>query len=79
MGSRTDELWEQIRRLERELFLKKTQLAAAETRERGLSSFLGEGLDPAKWQEVFGKLREKIGMFSRGGNGITDVRMERDS
>lgn len=77
-GQGNEELLQQIRRLERELFLKKSQLAVAETQKVGLSSLLGEGLDPANWQEIFAKLREKVGMLSKGGNSVADVRSERD-
>jgi hypothetical protein len=79
MGSQVnEELLEQIRRLERELFLKKSQLAAAKRGEPVFSTLLGEGLDPANWQKIFRELREKVGMFSKGGSSVEDVHRERD-
>jgi hypothetical protein len=79
VGSQTnDETLKEIRRLERELYLKKSRVAAAQKTPAVRSTLLGEGLDPATWEKVFAELREKIGMFSKGGDSVADVRSERD-
>lgn len=70
---------DEIRKIERELYLKKSQLAAAESREHSvtLPSLLIEGLDTKEWKKAFSGLIEKIGLLSGGGNSVEDVKMER--
>ena len=69
---------DEIRKIERELYLKKSQLAAAESREYGaaLPSLLIEGLDTKEWKKAFSGLIEKIGLLSDGGNSVEDVKMD---
>ena len=69
----------EIKRIERELYLKKSQLAAAEAQEYGVTSpsLIAEGLDTKEWKKVFSELIEKIGLSSTGGNSVEDIRIER--
>jgi len=71
---------EEIKRIERELYLKKTQLAALEALEYGITrpSLLAEGLDTQEWRKVFSELISLIGQQSTGGNSVEDIKMERE-
>jgi len=70
---------EEIKRIERELYLKKSQLAASEALEYGvtLPSLLAEGLNVKEWKKVFSELIRIIGQESVGGNSVEDIKMER--
>jgi len=74
------QVMEEIKRLERELYLKKSYLASVEALEYGvtLPSLLGQGLEAQGWKKVFSKLIESIGLHSSGGNSVEDVQRERD-
>ena len=69
------EILNEIKRIERELYLKKSQLASAEAMEHDASVY--EGLDKNKWKKVFSQCIEEVGLYSRGGNSIEDIKMER--
>ena len=76
--SMTDE----IKRIERELYLKKSKLASDEAMDYGITKMLpylsAEGLNKDKWKEVFSKLIEKIGDASPpGGDSVKDMEFER--
>ena len=70
---------DEIKRIERELYLKKSQLAAAEAREYGVTSpsLPDQGLDAKEWKKLFSELIEKIGVSSAGGNSVEDIKGER--
>ena len=70
---------EEIKRIERELYLKKSQLAASEAQEYGpiLPSLLAKGADASEWSKVFSTIIEKIGLLSSGGNSVVDIKLER--
>jgi hypothetical protein len=69
------DLINEIKRIERELYLKRSQLAVSE----GASSSAGiyNGLDPTEWKQVFSRCIEQIGELSSGGNSVEDVAAER--
>ena len=64
----------EIKQIERELYLKRSQLAAGET---GIGAGIYKGLDPAEWQQVFSRCIQQIGQLSSGGNSVEDVAAER--
>jgi len=69
---------DEIKRIERELYLKKSQLAAADAQEYGaISSVLAKGLDAKEWKKAFSELIQKIGLLSDGGNSVEDTKTER--
>ncbi|MGQ9626373.1 MAG: hypothetical protein ACUVV0_05640 [Anaerolineae bacterium] len=74
-----EQIFNEIKRIEQELYLKRSQLAAAEAMKYGvtLPSLLAEGFDVKEWKKVFSELIEKIGQFSSGSNSVEDIRMER--
>ncbi|MBL7074336.1 hypothetical protein ISS37_03740 [candidate division KSB1 bacterium] len=69
----------EIKRIERELYLKKSRLTSAEAMEYGstLPSLLAKGLDANNWRKVFSELIEKIGLSSTGGHSVEDIKRER--
>ncbi|MGC8970937.1 MAG: hypothetical protein ACP5K2_01885 [bacterium] len=71
---------EEIKKIERELYLKKTQLAVLEALEYEVTrpSLLAEGLNPQEWKKVFSELITLIGQQSSGGNSIEDIKIERE-
>jgi hypothetical protein len=66
----------EIRQIERDLYLKKSQLASAEAMKPEAGVY--EGLDPEEWKKVFSQLIEEIGRLSAGGNSVEDIRRERE-
>jgi len=70
---------DEIKRIERELYLKRSQLASDEAMEYDVtqSNLLGKGLDTNSWKKAFSELIEKIGLSSTGGDSVEDVRKER--
>jgi hypothetical protein len=60
-----EQLIEEIRKLERELYLKRSKL-------RELS-----GVDVKELERVIDELISQIGMISIGGNSVEDIRVER--
>lgn len=65
----------EIKRIERELYLKISQLASVEAMEHDASVY--EGLDKNKWMQVFSQCIKEVGLYSRGGNSVEDIKMER--
>ncbi|MDD3581306.1 MAG: hypothetical protein PHW74_09825 [Desulfobacca sp.] len=79
-----EEVWklqimEEIKRIERELYLKKSRLAASEAQEYGpiLPPLLGEKAEVDDRIKIFSTLIEEIGLLSSGGNSVEDLRLER--
>lgn len=75
------QVFSEIKRIERKLYLKKSQLAAAEAQEyKGKILTLSplEGLDVERCRNLFSKLIEIIGRSSIGGNSVEDIRAERE-
>ena len=66
----------EIKRIERELYLKRSQLASAEAMEPEEGVY--EGLDPEEWKKVFAELIEEIGRLSIGRNSAEDIKEERE-
>ena len=66
----------EIKRVERELYLKRSQLAAVEAMEPEMDEYAG--LDPEKWKKVFSDLIAEIGQLSTGGDSVEDIRKERE-
>jgi hypothetical protein len=65
----------EIKQIERELYLKRSQLAASEETSIGASIY--RGLDSSEWQQVFSRCIEQIGELSSGGNSVEDMAAER--
>ena len=74
------ELIEEIKRIERELYLKKSKLASIEAMEYDttLPSLVGNELNSEEWQKTISKLIRLIGQSSIGGDSVEDVRKERE-
>jgi len=64
----------EIKAAERDLYLKRSKLAAAELME-GPDDV---GNDKKTWKREFDDLIRRIGQLSTGGNSVEDVRRERD-
>lgn len=64
----------EIKQIERELYLKRSQLASSESMD---GSGIYQGLNPAEWKHVFSRSIEEIGQVSSGGNSVEDVAAER--
>ncbi len=71
---------EEIKQLERELYLKKSKLASAEAMEYGITrpTLIGSGACIEEWKKAITELINLIGMHSEGGNSVEDVQKERD-
>ncbi len=65
----------EIKQIERELYLKRSQLAASEESSLGVGIY--KGLDSSQWEQVFSRCIEQIGSLSTGGNSVEDVAAER--
>ena len=65
----------EIKRIERELYLKRSQLASAEAMLDDTGIY--KGLDPAEWKQVFSRCIEQVGQLSIGGNSVQDIAAER--
>ncbi len=63
----------EIKQIERELYLKRSQLASSEKVDGGY-----QGSDPAEWKQIFSRCIEEVGRLSDGGNSVEDVASERD-
>ena len=64
----------EIKQIERELYLKRSQLASSEGTD---NSSIYHGLNPAEMKQVFSRCIEEIGQVSSGGNSVEDVAAER--
>jgi alcohol dehydrogenase class IV len=60
-----EQLIEEIRKLERELYLKRSKLREL------------VGVDVKELERVIDELISQIGMISIGGNSVEDIRVER--
>ncbi len=71
---------EEIKRLERELYLKKSKLASVEAMEYNItrSTLIGSGASKEVWKKAITELIDLIGRHSSGGNSVEDVGKERD-
>lgn len=65
----------EIKRIERELYLKKSRLTSMETMEHEVG--IHEGLDINEVKKLFSQWIEQIGLLSTGGDSVKDIRMER--
>ncbi len=66
----------EIKRIERELYLKRSRLASVKAMEPEMGEYAG--LDSEKWKKVFSELIAEIGQLSTGGNGVEDIKKERE-
>jgi hypothetical protein len=64
----------EIKQIERELYLKRSQLASSGDAE---GSGIYQGLNATEWKDVFSRCTEEIGRLSSGGNSVEDVAAER--
>lgn len=70
-------LLNEIRELEQNLYEKKSQLRAWEVQEdTGNMEF--NKLDKNEWKKIFKELIEKISQLSAGGNSVEDINRERE-
>lgn len=71
---------EEVKQLERELYLKKSKLASAEAMEYGATrpTLIGSGVHVKEWKQAITELINLIRIHSRGGNSVEDVQKERD-
>lgn len=66
----------EIKQIERELYLKRSQLASSEYVDGGAGIY--QGSDPTEWKQIFLRCIEEVGRLSAGGNSVEDVASERD-
>lgn len=73
-------LQDEVKRLERELYLKKSKLTSAEAGESGEPSSEGIGKDgkQEEWQKAIAELIHRIGLYSTGGSSTEDIQKERN-
>jgi len=71
---------EEIKQLERELYIKKSKLASKEAMGSGVPrpSLIGTGVRVEEWKKAITELINLIGMHSSGGNSVEDVQKERE-
>jgi hypothetical protein len=65
----------EIKQIERELYLKRSQLASSEEGSSGTGIY--KGLDSTEWKQTFSHFIERIGALSSGGNSVEDIAAER--
>ncbi|MEW6212464.1 MAG: hypothetical protein AB1631_29330 [Acidobacteriota bacterium] len=68
------ELINEIKQIERELYLKRSQLAAELQKD---DESIYKGMDSNEWKQIFSRCTEQIGQLSTGGNSVEDVAAER--
>jgi len=71
-----DNLINEIKQIERELYLKRSQLASSQDEAGGADTY--KGLDPSERKQIFLRCIEEVGRLSRGGNSVEDVALERE-
>jgi len=71
---------EEIKRMERELYLMKTRLSVLEALELNDSktSVVDREEDKQKWKKTFSELIKLIGDQSVGGNSVEEIKTERE-
>jgi hypothetical protein len=71
-------LADEVKRIERELYLKKSQLAATQAREQHTDlGVVGVTLDASEFKQAFSKIIEEVGLQTEGGNSVEDIARER--
>ncbi len=65
----------EIKQIERELYLKKSQLTSMEAMEHEVG--IHEGLDTNELKQLFSQWIDQIGLLSVGGNSVEDITVER--
>ena len=70
------QLIEEIKQLEREIYLKKSKLKSMEGFEQE-KPFLNEA-EIEKWRKTIRELINRVGTYSRGGDSVEDIRKERE-
>ncbi|MBM3211988.1 hypothetical protein FJZ33_07205 [Candidatus Poribacteria bacterium] len=73
------QLINEIKQIERELYLKRSQLGAAEAMENetDLISLRMASVNESDTEKAFAILIEEIGLLSKGGNSVEDIKKER--
>jgi hypothetical protein len=71
---------EEIKRMERELYLMKTRLSVLEALELNdpKTSVVDREEDKQKWKKTFSELIKLIGDQSVGGNSVEEIKTERE-
>jgi len=67
----------EIKQLERELYLKKSRLSAIEVMEPDTED-ADKLLNPEEWKQIFSRLIKRTGELSKGGDSVEDIRKERE-
>lgn len=61
----------EIKEIERQLYLKKSQLTVTEFNDGN------KGSNAKDWKQIFSRWIEQVGLLSVGGNSVEDIREER--
>lgn len=72
---RRNNLMNEIKQIERELYLKRSQLASSEALEDEARIY--KESDYPEWKKTFSRCIEEVGRLSGGGNSVEDVASER--
>jgi hypothetical protein len=69
------QILDEIKRIERELYLKRSQLASVDA--MAYEAGVYEGSDPEERKKVFSQLIKEIERLSTGGNSVEEIERER--
>jgi len=69
------EMLNEIKQIERELYVKRSELASAEAMADEASA--GKAIDTNEWQRTFRNLIAQVGALSAGGNSVEEIAAER--
>ena len=67
-----DQMVDEIKQIERELYIKKSRLAACKSKKLNKKSTESEAL-----KKRFAEYIKRVGQLSTGGNSVEDIRKER--
>jgi hypothetical protein len=67
----------EIKQLERELYLKRSRLSAIEVMEPDTED-ADRLLNPEEWKQIFSRLIKRTGELSKDGDSVEDIRKERE-
>ena len=71
---RRTHLINEIKEIERQLYLKRSQLVSESMKEEAGHH---KGLNPDEWRERFSRYIEQVGLLSAGGSSVEDIAAER--
>jgi hypothetical protein len=69
------QILDEIKRIEREFYLKRSQLAPVDAMAPEAGVY--EGSDPGERKKVFSQLIKEIERLSTGGNSVEEIKKER--